>query len=350
VTAIRKGNFAGVKLLIRNGVSLNERNSEGRYPIQEACQRGNIHMVEYLVQEKADIHAQPSSWECFTALHFAVERGHIDIVKFLLQNGANVDCQSHGSRGQTLLEVCTSRDWFKKANFSREEMFKILIEAGSPIDGPPVRRCRQWNSALTGLILGSANDELIELAFNAGADVNSPGSGRGARSPIQAAAQVGNLRLVKKLLAKGANINAPAAVFHGRTALQAACSQDIPNEELVRFLLQNGAEVNAEAGIDGGLTALQGAAIQGHIKIVLLLHDAGADVSAPPAPKNGRTALEGAAEHGRLDMVQILLNAISASGKTWRVGYDRAVKLARTNSHYAVSELLESQPVEQVGR
>ncbi|OCK80314.1 ankyrin [Lepidopterella palustris CBS 459.81] len=151
-----------------------------------------------------------------------------------------------------------------------------------------------------------ANFEYIQPALDAGSDVNSPGHGMGARTPIQVAAEVGNLDL------------------------------------LIEFLLAYGADVNADAGIDGGLTALQGAAIQGHMKLALLLLDAGADVNGDPAPIEGRTALDGAAEHGRLDMVQFLLNAKAMGDKEGKSRYDRAVGLAEENGHFAVVELLKS--------
>ena len=115
--------------------------------------------------------------------------------------------------------------------------------------------------------------------MEAGSDVNQSGQGEGARTPIQAAAEV---------------------------------------------------------GIIGSLTALQGAAIQGHMDIVLLL------LNADPAKEQGRMALDGAAEHGQLEMVQQLLNSNAESEEYGGAGYDRAMELAKENGHFAVVELLKS--------
>jgi ankyrin repeat protein len=335
-------NFPAIKLLLRSGVDVNEPGKNGCSPLQRAAKYGDFKTVEFLVRAGANVNAPPSQTEGYTALHFAAEAGVINIVRFLIRAGAHVNTQPYPSLGKTLLEAC-AEGGYGEFSSERSEVFKLLLNAGAPITSPQVRRrCRSWNSALTSLIARSAENELIQLVLDAGADINQPGCGKGARTPIQAAAEVGNLNLVKELLLKGAKINAPAAVLNGRTALQAGCSLESANLELVEFLLGNGADVNAEAGIDGGLTALQGAAIRGHLKIALLLLDAGADVNADPAEKDGRMALDGAAEHGRLDMVQLLLNANAKSEEEGEPGYGTAVELAEENGHFAVAELLKS--------
>jgi ankyrin repeat protein len=336
------GNFAAAKLLLRSGVDVNEPDNDGYFPLQRAARRGDSKVVEFLVREGANVNAPPSLKEGYTALHFAVGGENVNLIRFLIQEGAHISTQPHPSLGKTLLEACATGGC---GGFSRNrsEIFKLLLNVGAPIAGPQVRRrCRDWNSALTSLITRSAENELVQLVLDAGADINQPGCGKGARTPIQAAAEVGNLDLIKQLLLKGAKINAPAAALNGRTALQAGCSRGRANLELIEVLLGNGADVNAEAGIYGGLTALQGAAIGGHIKIVLLLLDAGADVNADSAEKDGRMALDGAAEHGRLDMVQLLLNANAKSEGEGKSGYDTAVELAEENGHFAVAELLKS--------
>ncbi|KAK2043825.1 ankyrin [Colletotrichum somersetense] len=88
------------------------------------------------------------------------------------------------------------------------------------------------------------------------------------RTPLQAAAEQGDITLFERLLALGADINAPPSTNKG------------------------------------GATALQLASIKGYFGLVSRMLDLHADPNAPGAEINGRTALEGAAEHGRLDVVQ----------------------------------------------
>ena len=92
-----------------------------------------------------------------------------------------------------------------------------------------------------------------------------------------------------------------------RTPLQKAA--EVGNLKIVQLLMTRGADVNAPPAVRGGATALQLAAIGGYIGIVVVLLDNGANVFASAARMNGRTALEGAAEHGQIDMIKVLFNA-----------------------------------------
>jgi ankyrin repeat protein len=342
-------NVQVVKLILRLGVDLRQPDASGRFPMQRAAQTGALNILKLVFEAGGDINAPPGGKEHYTALHYAAERGNLQCVRFLIEAGAQVNQLQH-CRGMTLLEACASGNDSTKFSSERSQIFRLLLNSGANANGPSIRtRCRQWNSALTALIARSAGDELIQALLNAGADINQSGCGKSARTAIQAAAEVGNLDVIKELLLRRANINAPAAMKMGRTALQAACSSEEPNLELIRLLLDHGAEVNADAGIYGGLTALQGAAIRGHIKIALLLIDHGAHVNAEPALSEGRMALDGAAEHGRLDMAKLLLNAGAKSEKEGNSGYDRAIELAEENGHFYMRGLFEDHLKEMAG-
>ncbi|KAK0715449.1 ankyrin repeat-containing domain protein [Lasiosphaeris hirsuta] len=266
----------------------------------------------------------------------------MEMVKLLV--GAGATFNQPGQSRKTILELCASESTLTGP---RSRMFRFLLEKGADINNRwATPGDRRENSALTCIIENLGDDELAQLALDAGALVNDWGrSSWGGLTPIQAAAGRGHIRLVRMLLERGADINAPAAFKYGRTALQAACSRVEPDMDLIKLLIDQGADVNAKAGQRYGLTALQGAAIQGHIKLVLFLIDLGADVNAPPAHKHGRTALDGAAENGRLDMVQVLLNAGAKCSVGGRSGYDSAVEFAQGEGHWAVAELLaDSKP------
>ena len=124
-------------------------------------------------------------------------------------------------------------------------------------------------------------------------------------SPLQAAAKIGSLDLVKRLLNAGADVNAPPAE-------------------------------------DSGATPLQVAAMYGFIDIACLLVEKGAEVNAPPAEKEGRTALEGTAEHGRIDILQLLLNRGAKVKGSGEVQFDRALSFARRQGHHAVARLFQA--------
>jgi ankyrin repeat protein len=335
-----ENNLAIIKLLLSSGADINYPAAPkgGQTLLQRAVLNHNLKTIKYLIDQGADINAPASHNDGGTALQTAAIRGTLEVAKMLLTLGADVNSAPSRSGGKTALEAAASCE----TPSNRAELFKFLLDQGATISRPKEqRRYRNWNSVLTILVKKSASEDLIRSALSAGADINELGHGRRARTPIQAAAEVGSITVVQLLLDNRANINAPPGKECGRTALQAACSTEAPNIELVKLLLDNGADVQAPAGFKQGFTALQGAAIQGHIKIALMLLDAGVEVNAEPAAIEGRTALDGAAENGRLDMVQLLLNLGAESEEPGATGFDEAIRLAKKYNHSAIIDLLK---------
>ncbi|KAI0188989.1 ankyrin repeat-containing domain protein [Xylaria flabelliformis] len=335
-------NLHAVKLLVEYGVDVNEPNRDGEYPIQRATHWSSIKIVKYLLDHGADPNVPPCRKDGNTALHYAVDNKNLTMVRLLMKFGARITPPDPRAK-TTLLETLCNR--ISKPMLRKErELFEFLWDKGANVNHlRPEKRPDLWSPVLSVLIEKSADHDLIRRMLNTDSDVNEAETRY--YTAIQAAATVGNLELVKELYSRGARINAPAVYWSGRTALQAACSQEEINTELITFLLDNGADINAKAGVIRGLTALQGAAIEGHVGLASLLLERGADVNAPPATSGGRTALEGAAEHGRLDMVQLLLNF---EAKDEEGGYDGAIQLAEENGHWAVADLLSHHKASQV--
>ncbi|KAK2002296.1 ankyrin [Colletotrichum falcatum] len=149
--------------------------------------------------------------------------------------------------------------------------------------------------------------DVTEWLLASGVDVNltnEHGSRWAEDTPVQAAADKGNLPLVEKLKSLGANINAPAA--------------------------------------PGGATALQYACIHGYFGLARRLLEFQADPNAPVGRPWRRGALESAAEYGRLDIVQLLLNSGVKTFGSGRFQYVRAIRLARLLGHQAVARLIKS--------
>jgi ankyrin repeat protein len=151
------------------------------------------------------------------------------------------------------------------------------------------------------------NNEILQLLLKFGADVNAPAAIHNGRTALQAASEKGDIKLVQLLLDARADVNALAAKFYGRTALQAALK--IGHVEPVRLLLNAGADVNAPASELQGRTALQAASEKGNIELVQLLLDVGADINAPPSYERGVAAIQAAAIKGYIAIVHLLLNA-----------------------------------------
>ncbi|CAG9977270.1 unnamed protein product [Clonostachys byssicola] len=183
--------------------------------------------------------------------------------------------------------------------------------------------------------------DIICQLLEAGADpdaASSPKSRkRTADTALLRAIGKKDVRLVRMLLDRGADIQRPARNVLKRTPLQQSCEQGY--FQMIKFLLDNGADLNAPAALNGGATALQLAAIQGNADIVLFLLSKGAKIHDPPAVINGRTALEGAAEHGRVSVLSILL-AQGASGYRLE-DIDQASRYAEEQGHEGCAHTLK---------
>ncbi|KAF4869998.1 Ankyrin-3 [Colletotrichum siamense] len=130
-------------------------------------------------------------------------------------------------------------------------------------------------------------------------------------------------------------------VLYGRSPLQMAA--EIGNLDLIHLLLNAGADVNSPAAQSYGATALQIAAIKGHLGVAKILVDLGANVNAPGATdEGGRTALEGAAEHGRIDTIQYLLSQGVETNAKGRISYLRVIRYAELEGHMAAAKLLKT--------
>ncbi|KAL9618983.1 MAG: hypothetical protein Q9160_006377 [Pyrenula sp. 1 TL-2023] len=155
---------------------------------------------------------------------------------------------------------------------------------------------------------------------------------------FHAAIGTGHRPTIELMLRHGANVNHPASFGRTRTPLQRAA--ELGDLETIDLLLQNGADINAPAALRGGGTALQLAAMQGFIPIVQSLLERGADVNAPASKAHGRTALEGAAEQGRLDMVAVLLNAGAGLNNSVEKPFTNAINLARKTGHGYIADMI----------
>ncbi|KAF9766601.1 hypothetical protein IL306_000969 [Fusarium sp. DS 682] len=338
--------------LVSKGISVNSYGYRAT-PFQVAAYELNLDHLRYLFERGAEVNKPPFPIRGYTALQAAASSCSIEKVEFLLSQGADINAPPAVTGGVTALEA-TVRPWAPFFEHDRlyywdgkdstsgsglTETFIYLLRKGAVVNRP-----NGSSSPLLHDIIERRSTHILNLALEAGAYAAHMWATFSStwceRTPLQLAAEMGQQEAVKLLLHHKADPNAPPAIRHGRTALQAAASSKTACIETVKVLLDKGAAVNADPAPIGGITALQGAAIKGYFQIALLLLKNGANVNAPAAIKDGRTAIEGAAEHGRLDMVKMLLNAGAVGDR--KTGFTRAISLARKNGHFAVIKLLES--------
>lgn len=68
--------------------TINKKDADGMALIHWAADRGNLEMVECLIEKlQADVNLKDADGQ--TALHYAVSCGHVNVTKFLVQHGAD---------------------------------------------------------------------------------------------------------------------------------------------------------------------------------------------------------------------------------------------------------------------
>jgi ankyrin repeat protein len=91
-----------VKLLLDQGIRVDERNDDGISALHLTALEGNQAIAELLVAKGSDVDAQ-STKNHLTPLYWAAKGGHLAIVELLISKGANVN--SRTKRGKTPLKV-----------------------------------------------------------------------------------------------------------------------------------------------------------------------------------------------------------------------------------------------------
>lgn len=152
-------------------------------------------------------------------------------------------------------------------------------------------------------ILEDAKENMTDLINTAKTGDVSTVEGASAKddegaTALTAAAEAGDVDLVQKLLADGADVNSHDG--DGWTALMSATAAG--HRQIVELLLSAGADVNAKTNF--GLTALMSAAGSGRTEVVELLVEKGADIKAKD--NNTWTALIWASSEGHKDAVEVL--------------------------------------------
>jgi len=320
--AASEGHKEVVKLLVAKGADVNVTAKNGKHPLGDAAVAGHEDVVKLLIASGADVNLNaklyPSSEEYRgTALHAAAVGGHSTILNLLIAKGADVNV--HSAYG-TPLHLATRGGPKGKVEKSPEMVEKLLAK-GADVNARASRdgRTPLHNAARSGY------SKAAELLITAGADVNAKDKEghtplwyakdkhtpsedctkitellrrHGAVESLHDAAEAGDITQVKRLISKGADVNAKS---NGLLITPMHVAADKGHKEICELLIAEGAEVNAKTGAlldDEGLTPLHVACAEGRQGVVKLLLAHGAAVNAKT--KHSKTPLDVAKGHRQI--------------------------------------------------
>jgi len=261
-----------------------------------AAEKGCLNIVKLFVSKGTDINAKDSKFGA-TPLHWAAFGGQLQVVKYLLSHGANLNAKNND--GETPFEVALRANKLNIANY--------FLSLGKV----------EKDSLNRGLIKAAEKGDLrfVKKLLLKGADVNA--KDKFGWTPLHHAVEQLHFQVVKYLVSHGANVNAETDV--GRTPLHvAACRKS--GLKVVKYLISKGADVNAKES--NGVTPLYYAAEWGYLDIVKYLVSKGARVNAED--NGGYTPLHMAAINGHIDVYNYLIskganpNIVAQDGKSPR--------------------------------
>ena len=290
IKAIRAKDEAETIRLIDAGADVNyaEQGEKCRCPVLiEAIISGNVELVRRLLEKGANPNCERIFQEGtrYSALRDSIIQWPNDeIANLLIDAGADVNYVEQGR--QLKCPVLISA-----IVMGNVKLVRRLLEKGA---NPNCERIFQEGtrySALRDSIAEWPNDEIANLLIDAGADVNYVAQGEKLKCPVlNSAIFKGNVKLVRRLLEKGANPNCERVFKNGTcySALRDSIAE-WPNDEIANMLIDAGADVNyAEQGDQLKCPVLISAIFMGNVKLVRRLLEKGANPNCERVFKDGR--------------------------------------------------------------
>merc|ERR1712029_370358 len=204
-----------VEMLISKGADVNCQDHTGHAPINFASQHGLQSIVKLLISHGANVNNASSIKR--TPLHEAADRGHSSVVELLIAHGADVH---------------TKVD-FNYKSYKNAECHCEFFYGVTPI-----------HLAAWGHLEYEGHPDVVDILLSHGADVNA--LTKEGLTPLHLAASTGCIETAKRLLDKGANVNAVEGicekaytVARKRTPLHRACLRG--HTAMVELLIKSGA-------------------------------------------------------------------------------------------------------------
>ena len=251
-------------------------------------QRMSLQGLEVEILKLVSYSASPEQWKEWlrVPLEHAAARGNLELLNKLLEAGADGSDGWRGCRNRTLLDAA--------AVGGNEEVVSALLLAGAQPDINVVSASPKRSALYTATVLG--HEAIARCLLVAGANVNfhDPVS---QSSVLFEATRGGHRRLATELLIGGAD---PDCRSRYGNPLHVAAYNGLYG--VVSTLLLRGADKDALDN-DGG-TPLMWASKQGHVSVVKILLARGADVRVRDTEQI--SALDRAAMSGYGDVVDVI--------------------------------------------
>jgi uncharacterized protein len=229
--AAREGDLDSAKLILAAGANVNARGGDGKNALALAIFNGNYELASYLVDAKSDVNQADT--QRFTPLYWAVDRRNMEtapnfpwmvtadplpLIKKLLDAGANPNAivqntpRARMREGSPRIVFATA---LMRAAFAGDlELTKLLLSYGADPkiisnDGETMLAAACGLAFIQGYHRtkpAAERLEVVKLFVDLGVDVNQADDY--GITPLMAAANMGDTKMIQYLVDKGANLAA----------------------------------------------------------------------------------------------------------------------------------------------
>jgi uncharacterized protein len=229
--AAREGDLESAKLIIAAGANVNTRGGDGKNALALAIFNGNYELASYLIDAKSDVNQADT--QRFTPLYWAVDRRNMEtapnfpwmvtadplpLIKKLLDAGANPNAiiqntpRARMREGSPRIIFATA---LMRAAFAGDlELTKLLLSYGADAkvisnDGETMLAAACGLAFIQGYHRtkpAAERLEVVKLFVDLGVDVNQADDY--GITPLMAAANMGDTKMIQYLVDKGANLAA----------------------------------------------------------------------------------------------------------------------------------------------
>jgi uncharacterized protein len=314
MTCARTGNVDAVKLLLEFGAAVNAKEpSQNQTALMWAIAERHAGVVKALIDAHADL--KGATKQGFTPIHFAARIGDLEIVKQLLAAGVDVNLLTQGSEGggrnggaagYTPLLVATVRAQIDVALYLLDHGadpnniaagITPLHWAATTWEGFAANPVYGFDDPMSGIPDRDAKLRLVKALIAHGANVNArmtkrqPSFATGyadavGATPLLLAASVDDVEMMRILLDAGADpkitTGTKASTIMAATGLNHGIGESLVTEkeatEAVNLLLSLGVDPKGETTF--GENALFGPAYRGWNKLLLQLVDLGVNINS----------------------------------------------------------------------
>jgi len=193
---IHEKDVNGVRILLKSGININIRNSNGLTPLMDAAKiKDNLAVVIFLVCQGADLNAEDNNG--WTPLRWSI-RGAMETSKYLLESGADPNVIDRF--GETAFTAATIVAIKQK----KMELLDLMLSHNADINRTFVSAKTTGNTAL--IHAASAGDvELIIYLLLNGANINHVNSE--GNTPVMVAAEKRRIESLRLLVERGADLS-----------------------------------------------------------------------------------------------------------------------------------------------